>query len=172
MNYYLELLATKHVVMNYEDIWKGCKCIRKKSDNTTGIAYINNMGGIVHDSCNHLSKTIWYYCINRNVWFSAVHIPAKDNETVDYMSQLKNENTEWRLSPIIFQIILEIFYCKPEFGLFASWINYQIDQYASSHPDRSAIAIDAFSVSWSKLNYYAFPPFSLIGAALAKVRQE
>ena len=78
------------------------------------------MGGIVHDSCNHLSKTIWYYCINRNVWFSAVHIPGKDNETEGYISQLKNENTEWRLSPIIFLIILEVFYCKSEIGLFAS----------------------------------------------------
>ena len=68
--------------MIYEDVWKGCKHIRIKSDNTTAISYINNMGGIVSDSCNHLSKTIWYYCINRKVWLSAVHIPGKDNETI------------------------------------------------------------------------------------------
>ena len=130
------------------------------------------MGGIVSDSCNHLSKTIWYYCINRKVWLSAVHIPGKDNETADYMSRLKNENTEWRLSPIVFQRILEVFYYKPEIDLFASCMNYQIGQYASWHPDRNAIAIDAFSISWSELNFYAFPPFSLIGVAIAKVRKE
>ena len=82
------------------------------------------MGEIVADSCNHLSKTIWYHCIDRKVWLSAVHIPGKDNETLDYMSTLKNENTEWRLSAIIFQRILEVFYCKPEIDLFASYINY------------------------------------------------
>ena len=64
---YPELLAIKHAVMIYENIWKGSKHIRIKSDNTTPISYINNMGGIVSDSCNHLSKTIWFYCINRKV---------------------------------------------------------------------------------------------------------
>ena len=88
------------------------------------------MGGIATDSCNHLSKAIWYYCINRKFWLSAVYIPGKDNETVDYMSRLQNENTEWRLSPIVFQMILEVFFCKPEIDLFASCINYQIGQYA------------------------------------------
>ena len=52
------------------------------------------MGGIATDSCNHLSKAIWYYCINRKFWLSAVYIPGKDNETVDYMSRIQNENTE------------------------------------------------------------------------------
>ena len=46
----------------------------------------------------------------------------------------------------------------------------------SLHPDRNAIAIDPFSISsWSKLNFYAFPPassFQPIGAAIAKVRKE
>ena len=127
------------------------------------------MGGIVSDSCNHLSKTI-YYCINRKVWLSAVHIQGKDNETADYMSRFQNENTEWRFSPIVFQRILEVFYCKPAIYLFASCINYQIGQHTSWHPDRNAIAIDAISISWSEMNFYAFPPFSLIGAAIAKIR--
>ena len=99
MNYhinYLKLLVIKYSVMIYEDIWKGCKYIRIKADNTTAISYINIMGGIVSDSYNHLSKKIWDYCINRKVWLSAVHIPGKDNETADYMSRLQNENTEWK----------------------------------------------------------------------------
>ena len=116
--------------MIYEDIWKGSKHVRIKSDNTTAISYINNAGGLVSDSCNPLSKTMWYHCINGRGWLSAVHIPGKDNETVDYMSRLQNENTEWRLSPIVFQMILEVFFCKPETDLFASCINYQIGQYA------------------------------------------
>ena len=101
-----------------------------------------------------------------------VHISGKDNETLDYMPEHKNESTEWRLSPIIFQRILEVFYCKLAIDLFTSCINYRIDHYASWHPERNGIAIDSFSISCLKLNLYAFPPFSLIGAAVAKFRQE
>ena len=36
--------------------WEGCKHIRIRSDNTTPIAYINNMGGLVSNSCNHLER--------------------------------------------------------------------------------------------------------------------
>ena len=42
----------------YKSSWKGCKHIRIKSDNTTAIAYINNMGGMVSNSCNHLTREI------------------------------------------------------------------------------------------------------------------
>ena len=63
-------------------------------------------------------------------------------------------------------------YCKPDIDIFASSINYQTGQCASWHPDRNAIAIDAFSISWSELNFYLFLPFILIGVAIAKVRQE
>ena len=86
------------------------------------------MGGIVSDSCNHLSKVIWCYCIYRNVWISAVQIPGKDNETADYMSRLQNEDTEWRLSPIIFQRIIVVFYCKPGFCFLCIMLSNQIDQ--------------------------------------------
>lgn len=50
-------------------------------------------------------------------------------------------------------------YCKPDIDIFASSINYQTGQCASWHPDRNAIAIDAFSASWSELDPCEFPPF-------------
>ena len=103
---------------------------------------------------------------------SAVHIPGKDNETADYMSRLQNENIEWRLSPIIFQRVFEFFYCKREIDLFASCMIYQVDQYVSWYADRNAMAIDTFSILWSELNFYVFSLFSIIGAAIAKVRRE
>ena len=39
----------------------------------------------------------------------------------------------------------------------------------SWHPDPGAMAFDAFSVSWSNMSCYAFPPFSLLPRVLAKV---
>ena len=56
---FLELLAIKHALVNYRKIWKNCPHIRVKSDNTTAIAYVNNMGGIVSNSRNQLAREIW-----------------------------------------------------------------------------------------------------------------
>ena len=39
----------------------------------------------------------------------------------------------------------------------------------SYRPDPEAIAIDAFSLNWSNLNFYAFPPFSVIPTVLNKL---
>ena len=49
-----------------------------------------------------------------------------------------------------------------EIDLFASRINNQFTKYVSYKPDPSALAIDAFTLDWSKLMFYAFPPFSVI----------
>ena len=67
------------------------------------------MQGIVSDLCNHLSKTIWYYCINRKVWLSAVHIPGKDNETADYMSRLQKKTLSGDYHQLFFKGFLKIF---------------------------------------------------------------
>ena len=61
---------------------------------------------------------------------------------------------------------------KPEIDLFASCLNYEMTKYVSWHSDENAVAIDAFIMSSINLNFYAFLPCSLIGAVLAKIRQE
>ena len=57
----------------------------------------------------------------------------------------------------------------PEIDLFASRINNQFTKYVSYKPDPSALAIDAFTLDWSKLMFYASPPFSVIPAVLSKI---
>ena len=44
--------------------------------------------------------------------------------------------------------------------------------YVSWRPDPFAIATDTFTMSWQEEVWYAFPPFSLIGRYLHKVRLE
>ena len=39
-------------------------------------------------------------------------------------------------------------------------------------PDPHAYAVDAFTVSWQDLTFYAFPPFSLLPRVLAKIIQD
>ena len=88
------------------------------------------------------------------------------------MSRLLNENTEWRLAPLVFHKIVTLFKVTPEIDLFASALNHQVPKYISWNPDQEAFAIDAFSISWANIKFYAFPPFSLIGASILKIKQE
>ena len=130
------------------------------------------MRGLVSNSCNHLAKEIWTYCTDQKIWLSAVHVPGKDNNTADYMSRLVKENSEWRLAPFVFHKIVNLFKVTPEIDLFASALNHQVPKYISWNPDQEAFAIDAFSISWANIKFYAFPPFSLIGASISKIKTE
>ena len=67
---------------------------------------------------------------------------------------------------------LKIFSVKPEIDIFASHLNYQVPTYVSCNPDKNAYAIDAFSISWANLKYYAFSPFSLVEASISKITEE
>ena len=98
-----------------------------------------------------------------NICISAVHIPGKQNTIADFMSRSLNENTEWQLSPTIFKKIVRTFDFEPEIDLFASYLNFQVENYISWFPDPKTSIIDAFSVDWTDKNFYAFPRFSLIG---------
>ena len=63
-------------------------------------------------------------------------------------------------------------YFKLEIDLFATNINIQFDKYAAFRPDPGAMYIDAFSINWSDLKLYAFPPISVIPRVLSKVKQD
>lgn len=84
-----------------------CKHVSKKhvtvqSDNTTAIAYINAMGGIKSKEGDNLAKQIWEWCIARDVWLSACHIPGSQNVEADTESRVLNLSTEWSLSLPVF----------------------------------------------------------------------
>ena len=67
---------------------------------------------------------------------------------------------------------LENLKATPNIDLFASWINKQFQRYVSFRPDPEAEAINAFSLNWGNLNFYAFPPFSVIPEMLQKIQKE
>jgi len=49
--------------------------IHIKLDNVTAIAFINNMGDTPSLACNKVAREIWLWCIPKNIWLSATHIP-------------------------------------------------------------------------------------------------
>ena len=91
---YLELLSSLYalqaIVPNLRDVH-----VRLKIDNSTTVAYINKMRGIKSPSPNLFSRTLWEWCIERNIIISAQHFPGKGNLVADSLSGEFSSNLEW-----------------------------------------------------------------------------
>ena len=57
----------------------------------------------------------------------------------------------------------------PCFDLFTSRSNTQLPRFAAYRPDPEAEVIDAFTFSWTGLEFYAFPPFNCVDRTLQKI---
>lgn len=160
------LLALKHFAEDLSD----CE-ILLRVDNTTAIAYINREGGVKVDSLHELARNLWDWCEQRNMWVFAEYIASKDNEDADYLSRIKNSDTEWELAPYAFQQILREF-GEPNIDLFASRVNTKCKLYCTWGRDPEALASNAFTIRWSALRFYAFPPFAIIPKVLQKIAND
>ena len=155
---YLELLAVYLALQSFTPQVTG-KHVKVMVDNMTALSDINHMGT---GKCKHrhqLVKDIWLWCMEHNVWLTAVHIPGAENIDADLQSRVFNTNTEWTLNKPIFAAAISKLGVSPNIDLFASRLNFQIQPYVSFHPDPGAIAINAFHLSWKPYLSYIFPPF-------------
>ena len=55
--------------------------------------------------------------------------------------------------------------------LFASRLDIQLPVYCSWKPDPGCAYVDAFTINWNSLNFFAFPPFSMISKYIQKINQ-
>ena len=143
--------------------------VKLELDNTTAIAYINHMGGSKSEELNQLAYDLWDWCRMHNIWVTAAHIPGVQNVIADRRSRRFKDEHEWQLNKPAFQQILHN-YPDLKVDLFASRLNYQLDIYASWEPDPLCTYVDAFTIDWGKLNFYAFPPFSLVQRCIKKIQ--
>lgn len=164
---YLELLA----------VFLGLKCFAREHsncsillrvDNTTALSYINRMGGIQFPHLTDLTRTIWQWCEKRNIWLFASYINTTDNIEADQESRKVNPDIEWYLSASEYQRVVTAF-GEPEIDLFASRTNAKCETYVSWRPDPDAITVDAFTLSWKNMYFYAFPPVSLVLKCIKKI---
>ena len=114
---------------------------------------------------------MWAWCLERNLFLSALYVPGILNKIADLLSHLKLKSTEWLLNPRIFKQIINV-YRMPVLDVFACVLNHQVPKYFSWTLDPQAVGIDAFSVNWNKCLLYMFPPFSLIKKCLRKIIED
>ena len=167
---YRELLAVKLALCKLADNMENSQ-ILLRVDNTTAISYVNKMGGTKHNKYNMLAKEIWQWAEKKHNFLFASYIASADNVQADKMSRIKNNDIEWQLSDQAFNDIKNTF-GKPEIDLFATKYNAKCKRFFAWMPDDAAEKIDAFTVNWRELNFYAFPLFSLILRVLAKIKRD
>ncbi|XP_031345505.1 uncharacterized protein LOC116177002 isoform X1 [Photinus pyralis] len=141
-------------------------------DNTTAIACINKMGSVQFPKLNSLTREIWHWCENRNIFIFASYIRSVENVDADRESRRAlSIETEWELSTFAFGKICHTF-GYPVIDLFASRLNKKCDKFISWFRDPEASEVNAFTVSWANLWFYAFPPFTLILKVLNKINAD
>ena len=119
--------------------------------------------------CNFIAKRVWEIAQNRSFWISPSYIPGAENTVAEKMSRVFSDNTEWMLFIKLFKVLCDKFHFSPQVDLFPTRLNKQIDKYVSWMPDPYCIAINVLNFSWKTHKIYAFPPFSLVGAAILKL---
>ena len=93
------------------------------------------------------------------------HIPGSTYIEAEFESRVDRHEIEWRLDERFFlSIVRKLGGCDVD--LFASRVNAQLKSYVSWRPDPDAMAVDVFTLDWSKFRAFCFPPFSLISRVL------
>jgi len=164
---HLELIAAFHALKSFTQDVNDCQ-ILFRIDNTTAISYINKMGGTRHKTLSQISREFWQYCESKKLWILATYISSKENYVADRESRVQNFEHEWELNDSYFNLVIEHF-GYPEVDLFASNINTKCNKFVSWRPCPGAMAVDAFTISWSKIKFYAFPPFIVIARVIKKI---
>lgn len=167
---YLELIAAFHALRCFASDCSDCE-ILLRVDNTTALAYIRRMGGIQYPELNHLARSIWQWCEKRRIFVDAEYIPSRENVHADRESRSTSIDMEWELADVAFNKISKR-WGSPEVDLFASTINTKVKKFCSWRPDPEAWLVDAFTVNWKNLRFYAFPPFSVILKTLKKIKDD
>jgi hypothetical protein len=172
----LELRAVLQALQTFP-ILRPNQRILLRCDNTTAVAYVNNMGGRVF-RLNRVAKRIWSLLEQAQAFMQAVYIPTGENPadalTRGVTSRHRMMDTEVQLNTAIAQQLFQRGPFRPQVDWFASDVNFQLDRYFVWHaqPGSKAEGVNAFMYDWHVTPGYIFPPFSLLPRILRKIRDE
>lgn len=104
------------------------------------------MGGIKSAECDSLARKIWLWCIEREIWLCACHIPGSTNVDTDTETRQINSLTEWSLNLNVFSDLdenLDKLWGPFQVDLFASRLNSKVSSYVLWKPDPGAKYVDS-----------------------------
>lgn len=167
---YLEIKAAFYGLKSFSKNKSNIR-ILLRIDNVTAISCINKGGSIKFKKLNQATRLLWDWCESNNLLVFASYISSIENINADAASRCLSIESEYELNNKMFQNIVDTF-GKPDIDLFATKLNTKCRKYVSWYPDPNSISTDAFTLKWSNLTFYAFPPFQIIARVLEKVKED
>ena len=164
-----EMLAIYFAVKAFVNEIKGHH-VKFFCDNTTAVGVINKQGSSKSEICDQICQLIWEWCRINEIWITCTYIPGSINTEADTESRRDYRDSNWMLNRKIFQNVCKRLNYEPTIDCFANRLNSQLPKYISYKPDPNAYLINAFSHNWAPIKGYLFPPFSLVGRVLQKLR--
>ena len=117
--------------------------IHLKMDNVSALTHINKMGGARSRELIDATKSLWEYCLTRNITLTAEFLPGVRNTEADKLSREFNDSSNRKLSPGVFKQLVRK-WGQIDLDLFADRLNAQTRRYYSWKPDPLAAGMDAF----------------------------
>ena len=151
------MLALQTFTKNLNDV-----SILLRLDNSTAVAYINNKGGTVLKELILLTRSLWVWCLERNIKIVAQHLSGSSNKIADEDSCTLRDHSDWMLNPQVFNKINRVF-VPLEVDVFASRLTSQLPIFYSWTQTPLARATDALIQDWTAINGFANPPWVLVG---------
>ena len=163
----LELEAVYRALVYFLPVIQG-RHVLVRTDNSTVVAYINHQGGLRSWSLHDLTHKILLWAHAQGVSLKAIYLPGVVNVAADLLSRGGPRPGEWRLHPDIVEAIWARF-GGAQVDLFASQETTHCPLWYSIAGPAGTLGVDGLANRWPQGLLYAFPPFPLIPAVLAKV---
>jgi len=164
---WLELQAVFLTLQHFQDEVTNTS-VQVLTDNTTVVAYINHQGGTISQTLCELALEIWDWCLNRNIFLSAMHVEGEKNVLADALSRRKFAPTEWMLHKPTAKRLFDR-WGTPQIDLFATGKNKQIPTFFARRWEPTSSGTNALAQNWSGMRAYAYPPISLLVPVLDKL---
>ncbi len=173
----LELRAVLQALESFPNLRSQQHRILLRCDNTTAVAYINNMGGRIF-RLNRVAQRIWRLLEENGSFMQAVYIPTEENPadalTRGVTSRRRMLDTEVQLNPVLVNELCQKGPFSPRVDWFASDENHQLPRYYTWHAQNhsNAEGVNAFMFDWGVTPGYIFPPFSLLPRIIRKIKDD
>jgi hypothetical protein len=174
-NNVLELLGILFAVLRYAKELED-KALVVRSDNTTALAALRR--GVSKSPTLArlgLALRIVLACMRTQI-VTAVHLPGDLNSLADEGSRAwfqRHARLEWPAdSTVLLNEIAKVGWRFPDLDMFATAANTKCPRFVSLAPDPLAWAVDAFSLNWKGMQFFANPPFAIAARVVRKVLLE
>ena len=119
---HINVLELKGAVLGIQSLLKNqsSKIISLNMGSSTAVAYIKHKGGTHSLELLQVALQLWNWCIQRNLFIIAYHVPGKTNVVADRESREFIDNSDWKID----QILISPFLRGYSTDLFASRLTH------------------------------------------------